>query len=86
MHVLIFIKLPIERFNESILSTNHNEYPIYFKIIQYICLINKSQWISKLNQKIHCIRWMKHIEYPTFAQILIETTNKKSFNHLIELK
>jgi hypothetical protein len=38
-------------------------------------LTNKSQWISKLNQKIQCIRWMKHIEYPTFAHILIETIN-----------
>jgi len=28
MHVLIFIKLFIEIFNESILSTNHNECPI----------------------------------------------------------
>jgi metal-responsive CopG/Arc/MetJ family transcriptional regulator len=38
-------------------------------------LTNKSQWISKLNQKIQRIRWMKHIEYPTFAHILIETIN-----------
>jgi len=38
-------------------------------------LTNKSQWISKLNQKIQCIHWMKHIEYPTFAHILIETIN-----------
>jgi hypothetical protein len=36
MHVLIFIKLPIERFNESIISINHNEYPIQFKTIQCI--------------------------------------------------
>jgi hypothetical protein len=27
MHVLILIKLPIEKFNESIISPNHNEYP-----------------------------------------------------------
>jgi hypothetical protein len=38
-------------------------------------LTNKSQWISKLNQKIQYIRWMKLIEYPTFAHILIETIN-----------
>jgi uncharacterized protein YlbG (UPF0298 family) len=38
-------------------------------------LTNKSQWISKLNQKIQCIHWMKRIEYPTLAHILIETIN-----------
>jgi hypothetical protein len=43
--------------------------------IQHIRLINKSQWISKLNQKIQCIRWMKHIEFPMFAHIFIETIN-----------
>jgi hypothetical protein len=75
MHVLIFIKLTIDKFNKSIISTNHNEYPIYFKTIQCICLINKLQWISSLNQKIQCIRWMKHIEYPTFTYTLIETIN-----------
>jgi len=35
----------------------------------HIRLIDKSQWISKLNQKLQCIPWMKHIEYPTFADI-----------------
>jgi hypothetical protein len=54
--------------------------------MQCIRLINKSQWISKLNQKIQCIRWMKNIEYPTFIHILIETINQKNSNPLIELK
>jgi hypothetical protein len=63
MHVLIFIKLPIEKsmnlsFPQITTNIKFNSKPFNVSVLR-----NKSQRISKLNQKIQCIRWLQKIKH-----------------------
>jgi hypothetical protein len=81
IHCSRFRKNYIKSINESNLITNHNEYPIEIKSFNVSVLTNKSQWISFFNQIIGSIHRLKHIEYPTYSKIIIQS---KDIHQLIE--